>query len=240
MKSKNPNINESNKDAITIPGHVAIIMDGNRRWAKQRGISSAAGHKEGYEVFLKVMEFLFTQGVNTITVYAFSSENWQREKSEVDDILELLRYAFKVSGRKIIKEKLCFRHIGRKEDLPPDILKAIDILEQKTKENDRGKINVAFSYGGRAEIVDAVNSLISSGKKRITESDIEESLYTKGQEDPDLIIRTGGQFRLSNFLTWQSTYSELYFTDILWPDIKESDVKAALDFYAATKRNFGK
>jgi undecaprenyl diphosphate synthase len=226
----------------SIPSHIAIVMDGNRRWAKKRGLPSALGHKEGYNVFVRMMEIFFKRGVKTMTVYAFSTENWQRDAAEISAIMDLLRYAVSIGGKRIIKENLRFRLIGRKQDLPKDILSSIEKLEEETKENIRGDVNIAFSYGGRSEITNAVNMFLAKNEKArvITEADIANNLYTAGQKNPELIIRTGGKCRLSNFLTWQSVYSELYFADVLWPDFNEKELDKALDFYVNTQRNFGK
>jgi len=213
--------------------HIAFIMDGNGRWATKRGMPREYGHKKGVEVFKEVTEYCHKIGVQCVTVYAFSTENWKRPKREVDAIMNLLdEYLDKSSS-----EDVSVRFIGD-----------ISVLDEKLKEKihrvvsqtAKGKsiLNVALNYGSRAEIVQACNKLVSTGLP-ITEQDISRELYTYGCPDPDLIIRTGGDLRISNFLLWQAAYSELYFTSTLWPDMNPEEIdKAILDFYSR-KRRFG-
>lgn len=225
----------------SLPKHVAVIMDGNRRWAKSRGKPAVSGHREGYKNFVEIGEKCRNKGINTLTVYAFSTENWKRDKDEVEGLLDLLRESIKKETNRLEKENIRLKMIGRIKDLPEDLQEAILDGEKRTKDCTGGDLNVALSYGGRAEIVDAVQKLLNSGKKidEITEESISENLYTSGQPEPDLIIRTGGTKRLSNFLMWQSAYSEVYFSDTLWPDFNEAELDKALEFYANVKRNFG-
>lgn len=225
-----------------IPKHVAIIMDGNRRWAKKRLKPASFGHREGYKRFVEIGELCRKKGIHTLTVYAFSTENWKRDKEEIDDLMELLREGIKKETKRLEKENIRLRMIGRREDLPEDLQEAILDGEQRTKNSNGGDLNVALSYGGRAEIVEAVKRALKSGKKidDITEESVSENLYTSGQSEPELIIRTGGTKRLSNFLMWQSAYSEVYFSDTLWPDFNETELDKALEFFENVSRNFGK
>lgn len=222
--------------------HIAMIMDGNRRWAKEKGKPAIFGHQEGYKRFVEIGELCRKKGIKTFTVYAFSTENWKRTKEEVDALMGLLRYALEKEVDRLDKDNVRVRILGRREDLPQDLQASIQRAEEKTKNNTGGDLNIAVSYGGRAEVVDAVKKIIKSDIKveDISEKTVSDNLYTAGQADPDLLIRCGGQKRLSNFLLWQSAYSEIYFTDVLWPDFDEKELDKALDFFEKTKRNFGK
>jgi undecaprenyl diphosphate synthase len=224
-----------------LPKHIAVIMDGNRRWATKQGKSADFGHRKGYENFVKFGELCRGKGIHTITVYAFSTENWKRSQEEVSVLMDLMRDAIKKETKRLNKENIRIRVIGRREDLPEDLQKAVEEGEEKTKNNTGGDLNIALSYGGRAEIVDAFKRLAKKGvsPEDITEDQVSENLYTAGQEEPDLIIRCGGVKRLSNFLLWQSNYSEMYFLDTLWPDFDEKELDKSLEFFANTKRNFG-
>jgi undecaprenyl diphosphate synthase len=222
-----------------IPRHVAFIMDGNRRWAKKHNLPTEAGHKAGYDRFKEVVDYAFSLGVEYVTVYAFSTENWKRTESEVSGIMSLARYVANNEISKYAERNIRVNIIGHKTDLPLDLQKKIEEVESDTSGDDGGTINIAFSYGGRAEIVDAVNAAINEGLA-ITEETIENHLYTKGQPNPELIIRTGGSPRLSNFLMWQSVYSEIYLSDTLWPDFDGKELDKALDFYTKINRNFGR
>lgn len=214
--------------------HIAFIMDGNGRWANKRGMPREYGHKKGVEVFKEITEYCHKIGVQCVTVYAFSTENWKRPQREVESIMKLLdEYLDKSSS-----EDVRVRFIGDTSRLDPAIVKKIEAVEERTKDG-KSTLNVALNYGSRSEIVMACNKLISEGKSEISESDLNSALYTGDCPDPDLIVRTGGDLRISNFLLWQAAYSELYFTDTLWPDMKPKDVdKAIADFYSR-KRRFG-
>ncbi len=218
--------------------HLGIIMDGNGRWATKRGLVREAGHKSGAETFKRVVEYCIERDVELVTVYAFFTENWKRPESEVNGIIRLLVDYLEegIAGGR--KKNSRVRFIGDRSRFSPEIQKLMAEAEEKSR-NYPHSLNVALNYGGRADIVTAVNKLISEGKRELTEEDISNSLYTTGQPDPDLIIRTGGEFRLSNFLTWQSAYSELWFTPKLWPDITERDIDEAFEFYASRQRRFG-
>lgn len=224
-----------------LPSHIAVIMDGNRRWAEQKGKKPIQGHREGYKRFIEIGEICRKLGIKTLTVYAFSTENWKRKKEEIDGLMELLREAIKKETKRVNSKNIRIRVLGRKEDLPNDVRKAMEKAESDTKNNKGGNLNIALSYGSRAEIVDALKKLIKLriSPVKVTEKLISDNLYTKGQNDPDLIIRCGGERRLSNFLLWQSAYAELYFSDILWPNFNENELFKALEFFESVKRNYG-
>ncbi len=214
--------------------HVAFIMDGNGRWATKRGLPREFGHKKGVEVFSNITEYCHKLGIKYVTVYAFSTENWKRPQKEVAAIMNLLdEYLDKKSPEDV---RICF--IGDKSRLGSKLEEKLLLAEEKTK-NGKKILNVALNYGSRAEIVNACNKLILQGKSEITESDLNSFLYTGECPDPDLIVRTGGDIRISNFLLWQAAYSEFYFTDILWPDMTEKDVDNAIEDFYSRKRRFG-
>ncbi len=218
--------------------HIAFIMDGNGRWAKARGKSRDQGHIVGAETFEKIVEYCDKIGVQAITFYAFSTENWKRPKDEVDKIMSLLeKYLDKVSKRTADYD-VRIHFIGEKNGLSEKLLGKMEKIERLTE--SKGKIlNIALNYGSRAEIVSAVNRLIDSGKDCISEEDISKSLYTSDSPELDLVIRTAGEQRLSNFLLWQAAYAEFYFTETLWPDFTSADVQKAIDEYYKRTRRFG-
>lgn len=231
-------INHPTGEGVKPLRHIAFIMDGNGRWAKKRGMPREYGHGVGVKTFRRIAEYCFRGGIETVTVYAFSTENWKRPKQEVDAIMKILGTYLKMGMTEMAKNniKICF--LGEKTPFAPELQKSMSELEEASKMNEY-TLNIAANYGGRAEIVNAVNRLAKSGVTEFTEDIISSSIYTKGQNDPDLIVRTGGEMRLSNFLTWQSTYSELYFTDVLWPDLSENDIDLAVENYYTRKRRFG-
>jgi len=216
-----------------IPHHIAIIMDGNRRWAKANGLSSSSGHKRGYENFKKIAEACYEAGVKILTAYAFSTENWKRSKTEVSFLMSLFENILKNEINFFKDKKIKFNAIGQTERLPNKLQKLIFKATNETKNNKGGILNLAVSYGGRAEILDAVKKSTKEKKS------FEDCLYTAGQPDPDLLIRTGGEMRLSGFLPWQSVYSELYFSEKMWPDFSENDLKNAIKEFQKRKRRFG-
>ncbi|MCR5750648.1 MAG: di-trans,poly-cis-decaprenylcistransferase [Kiritimatiellae bacterium] len=220
-----------------VPRHVAIVMDGNGRWASQRGKKRGEGHVAGAETLSKVLEWCGDRGIAYLTVYAFSTENWKRPKAEVDGLMSLFAHMLKLKGGDFVRKKVRFRMIGRRGDLSKGLLATIEELERRTAGFERQFI-VAISYGGRAEIVDAVNEAIRRGEP-MTEETFSRCLYAPDVPDPDLVIRTSGELRTSNFLLWESAYSEYYFTDVLWPDFSESDLDKALESYASRHRRMG-
>ena len=218
--------------------HIAFIMDGNGRWAKLRGKPRTFGHTEGAKAFERAVEYCCSVGVEAVTVYAFSTENWKRPKEEVAKIMSLLeRYIDRLLSR-LSEYNIRVRFIGDREPLSEKLKGKMAMAEECTRER-KTLLNIALNYGSRAEITEAVNKLIASGKASVTEDDISSALYTAGVHDPDLVIRTAGEERLSNFLLWQAAYSELYFTETLWPDITESDVENAIKSYYKRTRRYG-
>jgi len=229
--------NKINKELYGIK-HIAFIMDGNGRWAKLRGKPREFGHKQGAQAFREVVLYCRDIGIKYVTVYAFSTENWKRPQKEVDSIMRLLGNYLSECERKMDEFNVSFRFIGN-TDVLDDKLK---VKMRKITEMSDGKdlvLNIAINYGGRDEIVHAVNKLIGDGYNEISAEDINKTLYTAGCPDPDLIVRTAGEARLSNFLLWQASYSEFYRTETLWPDFGPNDVDAAIEAYGKRKRRFG-
>lgn len=214
--------------------HIAFIMDGNGRWAKKRGMPREYGHKIGVEAFKRMVEACNDIGVKCITVYAFSTENWKRPKKEVDSIMGLLD---EYLGKEC-PDDISIRIIGDIDVLDKKLKDKILDIENKTKDGSK-ILNIAINYGSRSELVRAFNRLMAQGKTCISEEDIQRELYTYDCPDPDLIIRTGGDIRISNFLLWQAAYSELYFTDTLWPDMTREALMAAVENYYTRKRRYG-
>lgn len=221
--------------------HIAIIMDGNRRWAKEKGLPAFEGHLHGYDKLKNVGEWLIDRGVKIFTVYAFSTENWNRSKKEVDYLMNLFRRALSKEVQKFNQKGIRLNVIGRISGLPKDLQKMAEKAMGITKNNKRGILNLCINYGGRTEIVDAVKGIINKkiSANKIDEKIIEKNLYTSDMPDPDLVIRTSGEQRLSGFLTWQSVYSELYFIPVYWPDFSQKDLDKAIDWYYGRERRFG-
>lgn len=231
-------------DLENLPKHVAIIMDGNRRWAKKNGKTTPQGHKEGAETLKRLAKFANKLGIKYMTVYAFSTENWKRAEDEVGAIMKLLKYYildFFKSNDDNVKVKV----IGKIEELPKDIYEEIKAVEEKTKNNTGMVLNIAFNYGGRDEITTATKNiakLVLEGKlnpQDITEETISQNLYTANQPDPDLLIRTSGEERISNFLPWQIAYSEFVFSDKYWPEYSDEDFIDSIAIYQRRNRRFG-
>lgn len=231
-----------------LPRHVGIIMDGNGRWAQQRGLPRYKGHIEGAKTFRKIGEFAGDLGIECLTFYAFSTENWKRPPEEVAAIMDLFReYLRELDERKAENEEkgIKVNFIGDRTGIPKDILKMMGYSERITRKKDHVILNIAINYGGRQEILHSVQEIakeVEKGKLKsseITEDMISEHLYTGGLPDPDLIIRPSGEYRLSNFLLWQSAYSEFWYSDILWPDFTEEDFTAALREFEKRNRRFG-
>ena len=221
-----------------IPSHVAIIMDGNGRWAERRGKERSKGHIEGSKNVEKIATHAFKLGVKTLTLYAFSSENWSRPEKEVRELMRLLKTYLVKFAKKFAKKDVRLVVSGSREELSKELVDAICECENLSKENKDFTLNIAINYGGRQEIVRAVNNLIKKGEE-VTVDSILDNLYTSPFGEPDLIIRTGGEYRISNFLLFQGAYSELYFTDVLWPDFNEIELEKALDDFSRRKRRFG-
>lgn len=229
-----------------LPSHVAIIMDGNGRWARRRGLPRFLGHQQGVKALKKAVRFASDQGIQSLTVYAFSTENWQRPKEEVSFLLDLMHKTFVEEIDELHQEGVRIVLVGDRSNLSADILQLWQNAEGLTQDNTGLTLNVAFNYGGRQELLHVAKVLaqrVAVGDldpAQIDESMVNDLLYTKGSPDPDLIIRTGGEQRLSNFLLWQSAYSELYVTDVLWPDFNEEHFASALDDFGQRERRFGR
>ncbi len=218
--------------------HVAIIMDGNGRWAQNRKKPRSYGHKIGSDNVERISDFAFSNGVKTLTLYAFSCENWARPKAEVDELMRLLKVYLKKFTKKLVKNQIRLYISGDVSAFSTELKEVINEGLEKTKNFDKNVLNLALNYGGRQEIVYAVNKLIKNGEE-ITTENISKELYTAEFNDPDLIIRTGGEIRLSNFMMFQSAYSELYFTDVLWPDFNGEELLKALNAFKNRNRRFG-
>ena len=227
-----------------VPKHVAVIMDGNGRWALARGKKRLAGHRAGVDALERMLDWCKEAGVKILTVYAFSTENWKRPAEEVSGLMKLFSTFIRLKTRKLMREGVRFRVIGRRSDLSPALAASIARVEEKTASFEQ-QLVLAVSYGGRAEIVDAARRLAAEAAAgKIRPEDVDETLvgnklYAPDLPDPDLIIRTSGEQRISNFLLWECAYSEFYFTDVLWPDFSREDFDAALASYAARDRRKG-
>ena len=228
-----------------LPQHIAIIMDGNRRWAKQNNLDPRLGHKKGAETLENIVRYCNNIGIKYLTVYAFSTENWKRSKEEVGALMLLLQTYLNDFAKRADTENIKINMIGNTEGLSDGLLKSINNTVKRTENNTGITFNVAFNYGGRDEITRAVKNIAKNIKENnikledINEELISNSLYTKGQPDPDLLIRTSGEIRTSNFLPWQLVYSEFYFTDKLWPDFTNKDLDIAIEEYQRRTRKFG-
>jgi len=224
-----------------VPRHVAITMDGNGRWAEQQGMPRLAGHRAGTDNVRRVLKALGRHGVPYVTIFAFSTENWGRPESEVSGLINILEDVIYDEARALHEQHIRILHLGTRSRLPASIAKAIRDAEQLTKDNTGLTLSVGFDYGGRTEIVQAIQSLLAEGADAndITEQTVSERMHLPEIPDPDLVIRTGGDQRLSNFLIWQSAYAELYFTSTLWPDFDEAEVDRAIEAYRSRERRFG-
>ena len=231
------------KSTDHIPSHIAIIMDGNRRWARRRGLPDIKGHEKGAEALEKMVEAAEKLGVKTITVYALSTENVkERAKREVIGLFNLMRKAYHSRLKKMMDKGVSITILGEVHGLPDTIKNLINQIKKTYIKSESIKLNIALNYGSKKEMIKAIKDIVKKGidVKKINEELIDKHLYTNGQADPDLVIRTGGRSRLSNFLLWQTAYSELYFTRTLWPDFDKTELKKAIDWYKEQKRNFGK
>ena len=226
-------------DKEKLPNHIGIIMDGNGRWAKMRGKERSYGHKVGSENVDRIVSYAFERGIKVMSLYAFSCENWQRPKAEVDELMRLLDVYMKKFIKKVLKNDVRLSVMGDIEKLSPSLQKSIKKAMQDTADKKGFVLNIGINYGGRQEIVNAVNKLVKEGKD-ITVDSISENLYTAPFGEPDIIVRTGGEYRLSNFMLFQGAYSELYFTDVLWPDFNEKEFDKVLVEYSKRTRRFGK
>lgn len=232
-------------DINSLPKHIAIIMDGNGRWAKKRFLPRIAGHRAGVKTVDRIVTICRKIGIKALTLYSFSEENWSRPKNEINALMEILKRYLKKELDRMLKEDIRFNTIGTIDNLPSSAQKIIQDAKERTKNNKGMVLTLALSYGSRSEIVDAVREIASDIKKnKISVEDItpglfQSYLYTKGLPEPDLLIRTSGELRISNFLLYQIAYAELYFTDLLWPDFKEDDLLKAVIEFQTRERRFG-
>lgn len=223
----------------SLPLHIAIIMDGNGRWAAARGLPRSAGHREGAQAVHRTLEAARDMGIKYLTLYAFSTENWTRPKEEINTLMQLLERTLDEYQKSAQKADYRVLVSGERERLPAGILAKMDELVRSTESNKGLTVHLALNYGARQEIVHAVNQILKEGLAEVTPQDISRRLYQPEIPEPDLIIRTSGEQRLSNFLLWQAAYSEFYFTSVLWPDFNKEELQKAVDAYRARKRRFG-
>jgi len=219
--------------------HVAIIMDGNGRWGLKKKKSRNYGHLNGIQVVENIIRLSINKKIPHLTFYTFSTENWRRPQQEINFLFDLIRKSIKKNLSKIINQGIKIKIIGKKKGLPTDILKTIKLIEKKTSKNDVISINLALNYGSKEEIISACRKMLKDKNKIININNFEKNLYTKNIPDPDILIRTGGTTRLSNFLLWQLAYTEIFFINKMWPDFNETDFNSILIKFNKTKRNFG-
>lgn len=224
----------------SLPHCVGIIMDGNRRWAKARGLPTLEGHRQGYEKLKETVRWVKDAGIGCLVVYAFSTENWNRTAEEVSYLMDLIRLVFTQELKQLKKDGIRIRCVGDRSRFSKDIQELMENAERQTAAGDGPTLALALSYGGRPDILNAVNKLLASGAKNVTERDFSDALWTKDIPDPDLIIRTGGEKRLSGFLTWQSVYSELFFVDTYLPDFSKEEFQGILAEFNKRERRMGK
>ena len=232
-------MNLSQSDSATIPHHVAIVMDGNGRWAKKRLMPRLAGHRQGVEALRRCVRLCMERGIRVLTVFAFSSENWQRPADEVSGLMKLMATALLREVQPLHEAGVAIRFVGDRTGITPSLLKNVAQAELKTAANTGLLLNVCFNYGGRWDMVQAAQAVVDAGLP-LTEANLSRHLATAHVADPDLLIRTGGETRISNFLLWQCAYSELYFSDCLWPDFDGPALDEALQDFAGRQRRFGK
>lgn len=233
--------NEKTQEITKVPRHVAIIMDGNGRWAKARGLPRLEGHRAGTENLRRIIRASAELGIQYLTFYAFSTENWSRPKAEVTGLMRILAEVIDKEIRELHEEGARLIHIGHLDGLPKSLQKKVRGAIELTRDNQRITIILAFNYGGRDEIITAIKNIL---KDQVNPEDVDADLvssymFTKGIPDPDLVIRTSGEQRISNFLTWQSIYSEWYFPEVYWPDFDESELRKAIEAYASRERRYG-
>jgi undecaprenyl diphosphate synthase len=232
-------------DFSKLPQHVAIIVDGNGRWAERRGLPRSAGHREGAKAVRRIIEHAYNLGIRYLTFFAFSSENWSRPKEEVDELMKLYLDYLKSAENETNDKNIRVKIIGSRIGLSPELINQIDKVEKHTADKDKMTLLIALNYGGRQDILQAVKKIVDDvqkgilNKDDITEEEFRKRLYTEDIPDPDLMIRTSGEMRISNFLIWQCSYTEFYFTDVLWPDFREKHFNEAILEYQKRQRRFG-
>jgi undecaprenyl diphosphate synthase len=241
MSLRTPSTQHADADLPEVARAVAIIMDGNGRWAEQRGLAVAEGHREGTRALRRTVEAAIDLGIESLAVYAFSTENWARPEDEVEDLIAIFGETIERELPDLVRQGVRARFIGRRDRAPTELRDQMTALESETEANSRLQLWIAFDYGGRAELARAARLLAEENIEAdsIDEEAIAARLYAPEMTDPDLLIRTSGELRISNFLLWQLAYSELVFVDTLWPDFGEADLRAALDTYARRRRRFG-
>ncbi len=238
-------VNKSEFENITLPRHIGIIMDGNGRWAKNKGLPRSKGHVKGAEVFKEITTYCRDIGIKYLTVYAFSTENWSRPKLEVDFLINLFKKQLSKALKDFSHENIKVNFLGDILAFPPSLVSLINDAKKTTENNTGMVLNIALNYGGRSEILNAANALVKEilagnlDKSKVTIESFENYLYTHGQPNPDIIIRTSGEFRISNFLIWQSAYSEYFFVKTLWPDFTKEDLNDIITKYSKRNRRFG-
>ena len=226
------------KEFKKLPNHLAIILDGNGRWAKKRGLPRTMGHRQGVETLVKIVRCCSEIGIKNLTVYAFSTENWNRPEQEVNYLMNLLEEYFKGLGKKLKNRNIKLKVIGEKTRLSDKLISTINEVQEETKNNTGMIFNIAFNYGSKDEIINAVKNMVNDNVT-ITKENLDNYLYTNESGNVDLLIRTSGEQRISNFLLWQIAYAEFYFTDVHWPDFKEKELEKALENYQNRDRRFG-
>ena len=228
-------------DSLIIPNHVAIIMDGNGRWAESKNLDVSDGHIAGYKNIRQVIIIMKNMGVKYITLYAFSTENWNRPKNEVDSLIELAVSVINDETRELNNNNVKIQHLGRTDRLKPSLVEKIEKAIDITKNNNGITLSIAFDYGGKDEIINSTNIIIDKNTQDHVDEDLfNQYLYSSNLPDVDFLIRTGGEYRISNFLLWKIAYSELYFTPIFWPDFSEEEIKLSFNEYSNRQRRFGK
>lgn len=225
----------------SVPTHLGLILDGNRRWAREHGLPTMEGHKKGYENLKNVAQYAFKQGVKYVSAYVFSTENWKRSAEEVDYLMKLLIWVSRHEIKELDKENIRVQFLGEEERLSQDVISAMESAEERTKDNTGGTLLICLNYGGHQEIATAMNKILikNPGIQEVSQEMIEKHLYKPDVPAVDMIIRTSGEQRISNFMLWRAAYSELYFTNVHWPAFSEQDLQLALDNFAARQRRFG-
>lgn len=238
---KRSSARKTSPQITTLPKHVAIIMDGNGRWAKKRHLPRLAGHRAGTENIRRIIELFVDYGIGYLTLYAFSTENWKRPSAEVKGLMRILNDVIGKEVKKLHEKEVKIVHLGNLNGIPEKLKDKIEGAVELTKDNKKMTLNIAFNYGGRKEIIDAVKRIVEDGviADKVDEALLSSYMYTVNIPDPDLIIRTGGEMRISNFLVWQSVYSEYYSTPALWPDFGQTEIDRALKAYAKRTRRYG-
>ena len=222
------------------PSHIAFIMDGNGRWAEKKGLPRFFGHSQGVKVIKKIVKSALHFRIKYITLFAFSTENWNRPKNEVDYLMELFINSIKTEVEELNSQSVSLKFIGNIKNLTNNLKEVIKVAENKTKSNTKVILSIAINYGGKWDIVNATNKILSANLEKVNESQFNSFTCLSGLPDPDLLIRTGGEYRISNFMLWNISYSELYFMDDLWPDFDENSFKKVIEEYDKRKRNYGK